>query len=312
MLENLNEEIIRIKGNIRRKQKIEAQLVDYENERSSIKQTISELKRRLKEEQKDVDRLTGLSITNLISTIVGSKYEKLDKEEEEVAVVQLKLEEANKTQQEIDESISSLRGKLSEVKESEKEYEQLLTKKEELIKDGSSVYSNQLYELDEREADLKAYLTELKEAETAGRYVQEALERAIDSLESAKGWGTWDIVGGGMISTAIKHDHIDKASSNIHIAQYRMRNFQKELLDVDESIKIDVDISSLLKFADFFFDDFISDWMVQGRIKDSLDQTLSGFATVKRVMDKLTNQINQQQHDLSQVQVERKKILEQV
>jgi hypothetical protein len=117
----------------------------------------------------------------------------------------------------------------------------------------------QLYELSEQEGDIKAYLSELREAITAGTSVTQALNSAIQSLKSAKGWGTFDLLGGGMISDAVKHNHIDHAKEYIHQAQSSMRNFQKELLDINEEANMQVDISGLLKFADFFFDGLIAD-----------------------------------------------------
>src|SRR5699024_4846269 len=122
------------------------------------------------------------------------------------------------------------------------------------------------------------------EAIEAGNKVGDTLNNAIESLESAEGWGTFDIFGGGMISSLVKHDHIDKATDQIHQAQTSMRKFQKELLDVDEGSHLEINISGMLKFADFFFDGFIVDWMVQGRIQDSLQQVRDQHASVVMII----------------------------
>ncbi|SET35995.1 hypothetical protein SAMN05216389_109162 [Oceanobacillus limi] len=309
MFQELNEQIVKVKGDIRRKQKLESQLTDYKNELHEIEATISQLSNQLNKEQKDVKKLEGVSITNLISTIIGTKYEKLDQEEQEVAAVQLKLEEARKTEQEIVESIEEIDKKLQLLRYSNTAYNQLLKKKEEMIKDNHSSYSEHLYQLDEREADTKAYVTELNEAIVAGNHVENALDQAIDSLQSAKGWGTWDMVGGGMLSSAMKLSHIDDATSHIHIAQTKMRRFQKELVDVNETASMDVDMSGLLKFADFFFDGFIVDWVVQGRIQDSLAQTQEQLSNVKGIITKLNEQMKKENHTLSRIKMERDKLI---
>jgi hypothetical protein len=80
------------------------------------------------------------------------------------------------------------------------------------------------------------------------------------------------MLGGGMISTAMKHNRIDDARSAIHSAQRSLRQFEKELKDVQRDVSIHIEIGGLLTFADFFFDGLITDWMVQGRISDSLIQ----------------------------------------
>jgi hypothetical protein len=95
---------------------------------------------------------------------------------------------------------------------------------------------------------------------------------ARNSLEKAEGWGTWDMFGGGALTGIMKHQHIDQAESYLHKAQTNMRQFQKELLDIQEQAYLKVEISDMLMFADFFFDGFIADFMVQGKIQKSLEQ----------------------------------------
>ena len=46
---------------------------------------------------------------------------------------------------------------------------------------------------------------ELEEAIRASEAALEKLEKAKASLESASGWGIFDIIGGGFISSAVKH-----------------------------------------------------------------------------------------------------------
>lgn len=310
MYQNINNEIIRVKGDVRKKKKLEKQRLDYEQELLEIEKTIEQLNEQLIKEKKDVERLERLGITNFMATIFGSKDEKLNKEEQEVAAVQLQLKEALKTKKDITESLKALQQTLKSIMTSEDDLKRLLKEKEQLIKKDQSLYAEQLYNIDEQDADIQSYLKELKEAISAGGYVTAALERAIDSLESAKGWGTWDMIGGGVISTAIKHDHINKAEDNIHIAQHRMRSFQKELLDVDELTNdIDVDMSNLLKFADFFFDGFIVDWMVQGRIKDSLLETENQLKQVNEILIKLESLVETNEKELLEIKSKRKEII---
>jgi hypothetical protein len=88
-----------------------------------------------------------------------------------------------------------------------------------------------------------------------------------------------------------------------------MRQFQKELLDVQETIS-EVNISGMLKFADFFFDGFIADFMVQGKITRSLEQTRKHFAKVNQILLKLKAQSEEIKLDLEKVQAERQGIVE--
>lgn len=194
--------------------------------------------------------------------------------------------------------------------EADQDYQVLLSAKEQMMKEKDAAFGNRLFELNETEGDLAAYMMELDEAIEAGNKVKFALNNAIDSLESAEGWGTFDMFGGGMISTMVKHDHIDKATNHIHHAQTSMRSFQKELLDVDEVTDFQIDISGMLKFADFFFDGLIVDWMVQGRIQDSLQQARDQHASVVSIIRKLNKTLKEKEIELSTIQAAKMQLIE--
>lgn len=105
--------------------------------------------------------------------------------------------------------------------------------------------------------------------------------------------GTLDMFGGGTITGLVKHQHIDEAEDALHHAQTNMRHFQKELLDVQEQAHLEVDISEMLRFADFFFDGFIVDFMVQEKIKQSLEETISHHEKVNNILMKLNAQLEE-------------------
>lgn len=312
MFQGLNEEIVRVKGDIYRKKKLEMQHDDFQNELAEIETVMKRLKTQLKDEKKDVKKLEGFSIRNFFSMINGTKYEKLDKENREVLAVQLQLEKAEKTRDEIYASIDEIRKKIREVINCEKEYENLLAEKENLIKASNSKNVHELYTINEQEGDIKAYIKELREAIDAGDEAIQALEHAESALDSAKSWGTWDMLGGGMISSAIKHSKMDEASDHIHVAQYKMRSFQKELLDINEMIEMDLNVSELLRFADHFFDGFIVDWVVQGRINDSLDQVYMNQSKVVKIVNQLKEEFDNLQEKLSSLQYDRQTLLESI
>ena len=111
----------------------------------------------------------------------------------------------------------------------------------------------------------------MKEAIDSGDESQLELGLVIESLESAEGWGTWDILGGGLLSTAAKHSHIDDAKDYAHNTKFALLRFQNELSDVSLTMNIDINIDSFETFADYFFYGLISDWVVQSGICESLD-----------------------------------------
>ncbi|CAH2716687.1 hypothetical protein BACCIP111895_03875 [Neobacillus rhizosphaerae] len=310
MFSEINAKLVAIQGELRKRDKYKAQLMDYQKELETIEDTLSQLRTQIESEKEEVEKLEHFSLTNLFATLSGTKDEKLSKEKQEMIAAQHKLEKAKKTKMEIDEAILGLKNKLLNLKNAEYEYQQVLIQKENMIKSSTSPFAEKVFELSEQEGALKAHITQLLEAYDAGKRVERALSESISSLEKAENWGTWDILGGGTISSIVKHQHIDQAESDLHRAQTSMREFQKELLDVQETAFPEVNISGMLKFADFFFDGFIADFMVQGKIKGSLDQTRGHRAKTNDILLKLEAQSEKNKKELEKIQNEKQGIVE--
>ena len=109
----------------------------------------------------------------------------------------------------------------------------------------------------------------MDEALSAGRAASWALSRAAGELSSAENWGFYDMLGGGLIATAVKHGHIDDARQAAGEAQVLLSRFRTELSDVQVSARLTLDMGELATFFDYVFDDFFSDWVVQSRIQDA-------------------------------------------
>lgn len=130
-------------------------------------------------------------------------------------------------------------------------------------------------------------LREIEEAIRAGEQAYDNLKSAKDCLSSAKNWGIWDMLGGGFISSMIKHGKINAASGYVEQAKASLKKFQKELNDVQSSEEFRIEIGNFLTFADFFFDGIIADWMVQSKISDAYNQVSTAMEKVNRIMSDL-------------------------
>lgn len=115
-------------------------------------------------------------------------------------------------------------------------------------------------------------LKEIDEAIAAGKRALSALEEARVNLDAAKGYGVWDIIGGGFISGMLKHSSLDEAQEYMELAKYELDRFKKELKDVSMSYEIDVNFDGFSRFVDFFFDGFFVDFMIQSQIKDNYNK----------------------------------------
>jgi hypothetical protein len=247
---------------------------------------VSELQAIMDREEKDVARLEGLSLANLFSTILGDKSAKVDKEKQEFLAAKLRRDEADASVRALLRDSEALASDLAKAGHPEDDLRRLLEAKERFLKDGGGPQAEALLEMDEQKGRLQAERKETLEALEAGRKVLAALEGVLQSLESAQGWGVWDMIGGGLLATAAKHSQLDKARDQVHEVQSLMRRFRRELADIGGSTE-DVSIGGFERFADYFFDGLFVDWMVQSKINASVDRTKEQLARVRSILGSL-------------------------
>ena len=130
---------------------------------------------------------------------------------------------------------------------------------------------------------------EKSEAIEAGQRALNNLYTARENLNSAKKWGLVDMFGGGFFTTMMKQSRMDQAKRNMELAKLALRNFSKELNDVNIACNLNLDMGAFLTFADYFFDGFAVDWMVQDQINKARNQ-------VEEAIQRTKDALNQLQH----------------
>ncbi|MDO5550429.1 MAG: hypothetical protein Q4F76_04605 [Lachnospiraceae bacterium] len=122
---------------------------------------------------------------------------------------------------------------------------------------------------------------EIEEAVQAGERALRSLQAAQEKLRSARNWGIWDMVGGGLLTNVIKHSRIHDASSYLKEAKQDLQLFQRELRDVTDFADLRIEIGEFLSFADFFFDGLVADYLVQTKISDAGEQVDNAIRRVE-------------------------------
>lgn len=115
---------------------------------------------------------------------------------------------------------------------------------------------------------------ETAEALAAAHDARESLQEVSDLLDSAHNWGVWDILGGGWISSLVKHSKVEKASAAMARAKAQLERLRSEVQDVQD-LGVDlhtVEMGGLLSITDIWFDNVFSDVMAQQRINESRRQ----------------------------------------
>lgn len=310
MFEYINKELIDAKENLRRKEKLEG-LINHTEETFEIElNRKTELENILKNEDKDVKKLESLSITKIFYSILGSKEQQLDKERQEFLAAKLKYDECCHSVLVLERDLESYKDSLNSLLGAEAEYEAVLKKKEEFIIGLNNENSKKLLEIMDNVAAIEAKKKELLEAIAAGNAARNELQYVVDSLESAEGWGTWDILGGGIIATAAKHSDIDKAKNYAQNTKIALMKFQNELSDVDLTMNIDINIGSFETFVDYFFDGLISDWIVQSKISDSLKGVCNVVYNVEDIIKSLEEKLITVETELLSIKDNMKSLIE--
>lgn len=133
----------------------------------------------------------------------------------------------------------------------------------------------------------EAMRCEMKEAMDAGERALSSLRSAQAKLNSAGNWGIFDMFGGGLFTTLMKRSKMDDAQTLMEEAKIDLKRFQKELKDVNIPLDLKMEVSGFLSFADFFFDGFVADYLVQSKISEAKEQLSDAIFSVEQVLNEL-------------------------
>ena len=187
--------------------------------------------------------------------------------------------------------------------------EQLRAEKVELVTAMGGQRGARLAQVEEQLRELNRQRKELQEAISAGMTVKRLLRQVQDDLDGARSYGTWDMLGGGVIATAAKHDWLDSAQSTIRAAQRALCDFRTELADVSDLQIPNIQIGSFATFMDYFFDGIFSDWFVQSGIKKAQDRVSEVHVNLTAVLRTLNTAAEELDKRLAPLKAERDELL---
>ena len=250
-----------------RRKQLDAQIEELHRQRGERQAKVDATAQSFRKEQDDVDKLEKGGVHAFLLTLIGHKEERLDKERREALAAKLQYDQARSDLEYLENKLNGLIRERDGLRDAPEQLEALWTEKAELVKAMGGQTGARLVELDRQLAYLSHQQKELEEAISAGENAKRLLGQVQYDLDSARSWGTWDMLGGGLIATMAKHDRLDSAQSSIQEAQRALADFRTELADVGNLDLPNVQIGEFATFADYFFDGLFSDWYVQSSIK---------------------------------------------
>ena len=278
--------------------KLRSQSQEANSRLKSKEERSVQLKQVLEKEYHDVEQLDKLNLTALFYSILGNKDKKQEKERQEYLKAKLQYEEAIEEIKLIKRTVEQLRIEINLLKNSEEKYQLLLREKEEFLlsleDESSKNLQGVIDDINAAALHIQEIEEVLQEAEPALHYLNET----FNQLQSAESWGTFDMIGGGLLVTSIKHGKIDEARLGISKAQFYLDNLSRELRDVvlPTQLNESIDIGDFNSFGDYIFDGLIFDFIVQEKISKSKSHVQRVYLQVSTIEHMLKNQLQELQN----------------
>ena len=287
--------------------KIDGTKTMLENARYELKK----LEGIMEKEQLDVEKMSQTSLKTLFYKCLGTHDKQVAKEKEEALAAALKYESCKKSVDELTDKLSQLTKRHYEMSKVQDKLDALYEEKRRVMASFNMPEYAKIGQLEKEMSFIRREIKELKEAITPGNMAINTLNEAIELLDSAGDWGTWDLLGGGLVADMMKHDKIDKAKQAILNAQTYVQRLQVELQDVNMSLDGSIQITGGAVFADFFFDGLIADWYMQSKISQSRENVVATCGKIRKIVSTLSTQLNHKEKDLEAKEREIKRIIEQ-
>ena len=137
------------------------------------------------------------------------------------------------------------------------------------------------------QSNLQSLIYETDQAIQAGQAAHVQAQQALSTLRSAKGWGVYDLLGGGLLSGLIKHSRMDKAEQEI--AQLAVKAIQRaaKLRDVRVRCDATTELSAFWRVTDIVWDNLFSDWTALSQISEAKEQVERTDARILDILRQL-------------------------
>jgi hypothetical protein len=263
--------------------KLEQRIAEAEKDKQEILQQYNA-------EVLDVEQMRKDSLSNSLLKLI-KKYEgKLDRETQEMLTVKMEYDKAAERVTDLHNERNELNGRVSLLLESKQAYEAELKQREDIVKNSITSKQYLIYsKLEEQREALSQQRVEIGEAMKVAKSVVYTVSSAMEHLESAEGWATYDIwARGGILSHMAKYDHIDNAQVDFNRLSYQLEDLKKELADIKSfDIAANLGIDSTTRMFDFWFDNIFTDLNVRDKIRADKDEVSKLDNKIKGIIAKL-------------------------
>ena len=291
------------------KAKIDRQIAQLREQKAAAARREFDLRVAMKVEQADVDKLEKLSLSTVWDRLTGRMDEKLETEKAEALAAVVKYEEVQQELAEIEAEIKALLEEQQAVADADRQYDKLFRETLALARNSGDTFGEQVVLLEEKISAAEEFCREIRQAIGAGKGALTTARSVTKSLSSAKKWGTADMLGGGVITTAMKHEHMNAAQADMSTLRSQVQRFRSELSDVRLSVQVNVKLDQFTSFADYFFDGLLVDGYVQSGINRSQNQVSQIQSQISSAVSRLERMEYDAERELKKRKEELKNLL---
>ena len=223
---NYREQLKDLQQKYYQKSHLETLVADLEQQFEDLKKKVFLYEAQMNQEQADVDKLEGRSLSAFFAGLRGNKEERLDKERQEARAARVKYDMAVLERNMVEEDLRRRKEELADLETIPAQREALLTQWAQAVKAMGGPTGKAVLDLEERVAWCEGQRREIREALAAGHAALTAADDILQSLSTAEDWGTMDMFGGGFLSTMFKHEAIDEAQGKVEGLQFALRKFK--------------------------------------------------------------------------------------
>lgn len=308
MLE-IDQELEQVSQQVARRKKLETSQSDIQNQIAQRNAAVSQAWEILRKEEMDVEELEGMSFTSFVARMKGDREERLNKERREAVAAKAAYDAAKADLEYLKRQLRSVQQELNGIADQEARYQELMDEKEQVLLHQGGAHVPRLMELSRQLENIDSMEQEVLEALHAGKDAMGALNDMSVQLKEAKDLGMWDMLGGGMFVTMMKHDKLDVARNCADEARWAMSEFRTELADVAATEVPDLEIGEFSTFADYFFDGIFADMFVQDKINTAQRETTSTIYYVEGMMSHLSDTLEDLTAQKTALEGERERLL---
>lgn len=256
---------------------------------------------KLHQEKREMESMEGKNIKTLFTEILGNKEEQLESERQEY------LQEVLHHNGLVDE-IEILEYEEKVLKEKcidnlpqvKKDVQHLLNYKERLLREDQK-YKPELRTFDNKLIRINGKIRDVVEAINEGKNLEQKLHSIIHNLKQVKKWGPYRMHGKGRYSSYNKKTYIDKANREAIVINVQIKKFDKELKDIYPDMNINMSMENYKNFVDHFYNNLITDWMIQKKLTSALNSISNMMNQLTRILLMLTKYREQSQENMAKV-----------